>query len=122
MINNLLVLAYVGDAIYELMVREYLASLNICKIKELKELSLKFVSAKSQASILFEIEDSLTEEEKDILKRGRNVKTHSKPKYCDIVTYKYATALEVLFGYLYVNKNYERLKEIFLVIISVVEV
>lgn len=120
--ENLLVLAYLGDAIYELMVRDYLANLGICKIKDLKEKSLKFVSATSQSDILFAIENKLTTQELDIVRRGRNVKTNSKPKYCDIITYKHATSLEVLFGYLYKSKNYERLEEIFNYIVSVVEV
>ena len=116
---NLLVYAYIGDSYYELLVRQYLIGKNIKKVKELKEESLKFVSAKSQAFILDNIKEFLTESEKDLIRRGRNVKTNSKPKNCDILTYKYATALEVLFGKLYLDKDFDRLEEIFKEIIKI---
>ncbi len=122
MTSDLLVLAYLGDAIYEVMVREYLMGLGKYKINDLKTMSLKFVSAKSQANILSLITDKLTLEEQDILRRGRNVKTNSKPKNCNLSDYKYATSFEVLFGYLYVKKDLERLKEIFSYVTLVVEV
>ena len=85
----------------------------------MKEESLKFVSAKSQADILNKIMDYLSDEEKDIVRRGRNVKTNSKPKYCDILTYKYATALEVLIGYLYRKYEIKRISDIFSKIVEI---
>ena len=106
--------AYIGDAVYEVYVRNYLLSLNIVKLKELQEESLKFVTARRQAYFVKVLSDGFfTEEELDIIRKGRNVKTNSKPKSCDIVTYRYATALEVLFGYYYKNNNISRLDEIF---------
>ena len=107
-------LAYIGDAVYEVYVRNYLLNSNIVKLKELQEESLKFVTAKRQAYFVKVLsENFFTEEELDIIRKGRNVKTNSKPKSCDIVTYRYATALEVLFGYYYKNNNILRLNEIF---------
>ncbi len=107
-------LSYIGDAIYEVYVRNYLLGKNIVKLKELQEESLKFVTAKRQAYFVEELSKNFfTLEELDIIRRGRNVKTNSKPKSCDIVTYRYATALEVLFGFYYKCNNISRLNEIF---------
>lgn len=112
--GSILKYAYLGDAIYELYVRKYLISKNICKLKDLQEESLKFVTAKRQAYFVKCLEEGfLTELETDIIRRGRNLKTNSKPKSCDIVTYRYATGLEVLFGYFYSIKKEDRLDEIF---------
>lgn len=110
---NNLVLAYLGDAVYELYIREYLISKNICKVNDLQNESLKYVSAKSQSMHLSRLieSDFLTDEEIDIVKRGRNMSSHGK-KNIDIVTYKKSTGLECLIGSLKVNKNDERIKEI----------
>lgn len=112
--KNSLVLAYLGDSIYEIYVREYLINSNINKVKELQEESKKYVSAKSQAYFLKNMLDNdfFKEEELDIIKRGRNAKVSSHPKNIDIVTYKHATALETLIGYLYLNNNKNRIDEI----------
>lgn len=116
---GLLAYAYIGDSYYELLVRNYLVDKGFRKVKDMKEESLKFVSAKSQADILNKIMDYLSDEEKDIVRRGRNVKTNSKPKYCDILTYKYATALEVLIGYLYRKHEIKRISDIFSKILEI---
>ena len=115
---NILVYAYIGDAYYELLVRDYLITKGIAKVKDLKEASLNYVSAKRQAYYLEKIIDVLSEEELDIVKRGRNAKVNSRPKNCDILTYKHATALECLIGYLYKNGKISRIEEIFNMIIS----
>ena len=109
---NNLVLAYLGDAVYELYIRENLIKNNICKVKDLQKESMKYVSAKSQVEILHKLEEKsiFTEDEKDIIKRGRNAKGH-KSKSTDIITYKKSTGFECLIGYLYLN-NKVRLKEI----------
>ena len=119
---NLLQLAYIGDAVYELFIREYLINKNIVKTKDLRDLSLRFVSATSQAEILKRLQDNnfLTEEENEIIRKGRNTKVHSKPRNTDIITYKLATALEVLIGNLYLN-NKNRLYEILNEIIKIKE-
>lgn len=111
---NVLVLAYLGDAIYEIYVRRYLIDRGIANVNDLQNESLKYVSAKGQASFLKEMLDSdfLTNDEIDIVKRARNYKTTSHPKSCDIVTYKYATGLEALIGYLELTNKKERIDKI----------
>jgi RNase3 domain protein len=100
---NPLVLAYMGDTIFETYIREQNINKGICKIKNLAKETLKYVNAKSQASFIKIIIDNniLKEDELDIVKRARNSKSNHKPKSCDVLTYKYATALESLLGYLY---------------------
>ena len=101
--KNMLVLAYLGDSVYELYIRKYLVDKGICKVKELQSESIKYVSAKSQSNYLKELMDNnmLTEEEVNIVKCARNHKSNHKPKNCDIVTYKLSTGFEALIGYLY---------------------
>ena len=111
---NSLVLAYLGDTVYENYVRLYLISLGYNHVKILQEQSLNFVSAKSQAKILHELinENIFTDDELQIIKRARNAKSKSHPKNTDIITYKEATSLEALFGYLKLEKKEERIEEI----------
>ena len=111
---NILVLAYLGDTIYEDYIREYLISLGINNVNELQKESVKYVSAKGQAEFLKKLMDIdfFSEEELKIIKRARNHKTVSHPKSCYIITYKYATALEALIGYLKIQKNIKRIDEI----------
>lgn len=101
---NNLVLAYLGDAVYELYVREYLISKGISKVKDLQKFATSFVSAKGQAEVLDMLieKDILTNDEVDVVKRGRNAHSHQN-KSTDIQTYKRATGLETLIGYLYMN-------------------
>ena len=112
-------LSFLGDAVFELMVREYILSKNVVKLNDLQNLTLDFVTAKKQAYFvdILTKNNVFTEEELDLLRRGRNIKTHKSPKNCDIVTYKHATAFEILIGYLYINDK-GRLEEIFNYIIS----
>lgn len=121
---NSLVLAYIGDAVYEVFVRKYLIELNIVKVNDLQKKSLDYVSAKNQAFFLKELlnKDFFSQEELEIIKRARNTKTHSKPKNCDILTYKHATALESVIGYLYINNDLKRIEEIFNCIKKIKEV
>lgn len=108
-----LVMAYMGDTIYEQYVREFLIKKGIAKIGELQKASLDYVSAKSQRKHLERLinDNFLTEEELDIVKWGRNAKG-IKNKSSDIVTYRLATGLETLIGTLYFNNKSERIKEI----------
>lgn len=112
--KNSLVLAYLGDAVYEIYVRRYLISLGIAKVNDLQKEALKYVSAISQEKILMQLLDNefLSEEEIAIVKRARNHKNNHKPKYASIITYKNATGLEALIGYLDLNKEFERIDEI----------
>lgn len=109
---NNLVLAYLGDAVYELYIREYLINQGIAKVNDLQKQSLKYVSAKSQRTILehLENENIFSEEEQTVINRGRNADSH-RNKNTDIITYKKATGLECLIGYLYLN-NQKRYVEI----------
>ncbi len=111
---NVLVLAYLGDAIYEIYVRKFLINKGLAKVNDLQTESLKYVSAKSQAKYVQDMitNNLLSDEELDVVKRARNYKTTSHPKNCDIVTYKYATGLEALIGYLDLKDNNERIDEI----------
>ena len=104
---NVLVLAYLGDTVYEYYVRDFLVRKNISNVNDLQKESLNFVSAKSQAKFLERlIEDNkLSDNEITIIKRARNHKSNHCPKNCDIVTYKCATGLESLIGYLKITKN-----------------
>ncbi|QJA09848.1 Mini-ribonuclease 3 [Romboutsia sp. CE17] len=108
-----LVLAYLGDTVYESYVREYLIRKNINKkVNDLHKSAIKYVNAKAQATIIHEIENELTEDEERIYKRGRNQKSHTSPKNADIIDYKHATGFEALIGYLYLNEESDRLKYI----------
>ena len=104
--------AYIGDAVYELYIRNYLVNITNLKPHKLHIETTKYVKAKAQADILKQIEYQLTEEEKDIVRRGRNTQTHSAPKNANPKDYMYATAFEALIGYLYLSKQDTRLKEI----------
>lgn len=111
---NVLVLAYLGDTIYENYVRKYLISKGIGNVNDLQKESINYVSAKSQAKFLQDMLDNnfLSDEEITVVKRARNYKTTSHPKNCDIVTYKYATGLESLIGYLDIEGKKDRIDEI----------
>ena len=111
---NSLVLAYLGDTIYEDYIREYLIKKGIRNVNELQQQAIKYVSAKSQAKFIKDLinQNFLNEEEIEIIKRARNHKNNSHPKNCDIVTYKYATGFEALIGYLKLENNIERINEI----------
>lgn len=105
-------LAYVGDACYELMVRTFLLDKNL-SVNVLHRETIKYVKAEAQSQIVHELEDVLTEEERAIVKKGRNTKSHSNPKNANLIDYKYATGFEALFGYLYLAGEDSRLEEIF---------
>ena len=111
---NVITLAYLGDSIYEVYVREYLINKGIAKVLDLQKESIKYVSAKSQSRILSYLIDNnlLTDIELDIVKRGRNYKRSSHPKNTDIITYKMSSGFEAMIGYLYLSNNKDRLDEI----------
>lgn len=110
--------AYVGDSIYELLIRTHLVNKTKLKPHSLHIEAIKFVKAKSQADILKRLEAYLTEEEKEIVRRGRNAENHHLPKNSNVEEYMYSTAFEALIGYLYLCKKDERLKEIFDLILN----
>lgn len=111
---NVLVLAYIGDAIYENYIRHFLVSKKIANVDSLQSESIKYVSAKSQASYLHKLTDKdfFNEDELSVIRRARNYKSSRHPKNCDIVTYKHATALEAVIGYLDLENKQDRIEEI----------
>lgn len=109
---NSLALAYMGDAIYETYIRHHLLKKGAVKPNLLHKEATSFVSAKAQSKIIhFFIENNqLTEEERAVVRRGRNAKSGSVPKNTDVQTYRYGTAFEALMGYVYLSGNNERLE------------
>lgn len=104
--------AYIGDCVYELYIRTSLVNKTNLKPHALHIEAIKHVKAKAQADTLKEIYDKLTEEEKDVVRRGRNAENHHLPKNAEVQDYMYSTAFEALIGYLYLTKQNLRLKEI----------
>ncbi|MFD1137899.1 Mini-ribonuclease 3 [Paenibacillus urinalis] len=104
-------LAYIGDAVYEVAVRQYLLSKPNLRPHHLHQKATSFVSAKGQSRILSLIESMLDDKEQDIVRQGRNAKS-SVPKNADVQQYRHATAFECLVGYLYLSKREARLREL----------
>ena len=104
--------AYVGDCVYELYIRSKLVNTTNLKPHKLHIETIKYVKAKSQAEFLDKIQDNLSDEEKEIVRRGRNAENHHLPKNSNVQEYMRATAFEALIGYLYLTKKFDRLKEI----------
>lgn len=111
---NPLVLAYIGDAVYELEIRRILIEKKINKVNDLQKECTKYVSAKGQSRYMEKLLNSniLNSEELEIYKRARNSKVNSHPSNTDIITYKVATGFEALIGYLYLIKNTKKINEI----------
>ncbi len=109
-----LALAFLGDGVFDLFVREFLVSQGNCPVKKLHARAVEIVRCESQAKFVKEVLlPILTEEEKDVYMRGRNAKVNHVPKNANSEDYHHATGLESLFGYLYLKGNMERLKEFF---------
>jgi len=106
-----LTLAYVGDAVFDCLIKLYLVGKGNRSVNKFHKLSKEYVKASQQAAILESIEHILTDEEKRIVKWGRNAKSVSIPKNATKKDYQMATAFECLLGYLLVNKEYDRLIE-----------
>ncbi len=113
---GVLTLAYVGDAVYELLVRQHIISSDMAKVKQMHQKTIQLVCAETQAALALAIEPSLTEVEKDILRRGRNAKGGHLPKNTTAPTYRLATGMEALVGYLYLKQDLEKLAKIFAVL------
>ncbi|WP_313892868.1 Mini-ribonuclease 3 [Psychrobacillus sp.] len=111
---NSLALAYMGDAVFEQVVREHLIRSGRVKPNILHKEATKYVSAKAQAMIVrgFINTNFLTEEEQAVLRRGRNAKSGTVPKNTDVQTYHYSTAFEAVIGSLYLSEQKERLQEV----------
>ncbi|MNI18259.1 Mini-ribonuclease 3 [compost metagenome] len=107
-----LALAYIGDAIYEVAVRQHVMARPNLRPHHLHGQSTKYVSAKAQARLLALLEPRLTEDEKDIVRQGRNAKSGTVPKNANVLDYRHATAFESLIGYLYYKGTHERLRHL----------
>lgn len=108
-----LTLAFLGDSVFELLVREALVKEANRPGSELHKEKLDFVSATAQADAFHIIEADLTEQELDIFKRGRNAHTNHTPKNMSTADYHAATGLEALFGYLHLEGDTRRINELF---------
>ncbi len=106
-------LAFIGDCVYEMLVRETLVIDANRPVNDLHRESVKFVSAKAQTAAFEKIKDILTEEEMTVYKRGRNAKVGHSPKSATEGEYHCATGVEALFGYLYLTEQLDRIKELF---------
>ena len=109
-------LAFVGDCVYEILVRETLVCDANRPVNDRHRESVKYVSAKAQTEAFAKIKDFLTEDETAQFKRGRNAKVGHSPKSATDAEYHTATGVEALFGYLYLNGEAERIKELFKII------
>ena len=111
---NPLQLALIGDGVFEVFIRNYILAKNTSlSANKIHVKAIGYVKAKSQASIIHEIEGLLNEEEEAVYKRGRNAKSPTVPKNADVRDYRMATGFEALIGYLYLISNKERLEFIF---------
>ena len=111
-----LALAHVGDAVYEVLVRSFLACGGTQTAKNLHSRTVELVRASAQAEAVQRILPLLDEEEQDVFRHGRNAKPKTVPKSASVAEYAHATALEALFGWLYLKQRYERINELFGVI------
>lgn len=107
-----LVLAYLGDCVYELIVRTILIEQSNCPVRKLHKKATDFVKAKAQADLILAVLEDLTEEEKDVYRRGKNAKSHTIPKNASLGDYRKATGMEAVIGYLYLKKDMERVLEL----------
>ena len=102
-------LAYMGDAVYEMMVRRELLNRGISRSDRLPRMATGYVNAEAQARIIRSLQPELTEKEQELIRRWRNHKYHSKARHADPMTYKWATAFEAWIGYLYLTGELQRL-------------
>lgn len=111
---NGIALAYLGDAAYEVYVRQHLLNIGITKPNRLQKTARKYVSAKAQAALidLMNEDDILTNEEKAVFKRGRNAKSYTHAKNTSVLTYRYSTGFEAIMGYLLLSGQKKRLEKI----------
>lgn len=119
--TNLLPLAFMGDSVHTLFIREYALSRPNQKIENYHTVSSLHCKASSQAKALDEILPILTDEEKEIVRRGRNAKPKHQAKNASSADYSHATAFEVLVGWLYLSKQNERLNEILNLAVQAIE-
>lgn len=116
-----LILAYIGDAVYELIIRSFVINKGNKPVNKLHKDSASLVNAKTQAEFINLLKDYLTEEELRIYKRGRNTTSHSVAKNASVSDYRQATGFEALIGYLYLCNKTDRISELIAVCISYIK-
>lgn len=116
-----LALAFLGDAVYELKIRDMIVKSGIRKVNDLHNAAVEKVRASFQSKAILYLADKLTEEENEIYNRGRNSSSVKAPKNADVVEYRRATGLEALFGYLYIEGKNDRINELIMEILNMEE-
>ncbi|GBG95284.1 mini-ribonuclease 3 [Ligilactobacillus salitolerans] len=111
---NGIALAYIGDAVWEVFVREHLLEVGLTKPNKLQKTATHYVSAKAQAFLIeqMEAQKKLSDAEWTYFKKGRNAKSRTSAKNTAVLTYRISTGFEALFGYLYTSEQDQRLKEL----------
>lgn len=107
-----LTLAYIGDAVYELVIRSIIVEKGNAPVNKLHKRSSQLVKAKSQAEAAVKLMDVFTEEELVVYKRGRNTRSHTMAKNADMMDYRMATGFEAVMGYLHLKQDYARIIEL----------
>ena len=107
-----LTLAYIGDAVYDLLIRTEVVSNGNCQVNKYHRQVSQIVKAEAQAELMHKLLDELTEEERDIYHRGRNANSYTKAKNATVADYRRATGFEALMGYLYLQGRYVRMVEL----------
>ncbi len=116
-----LALAYMGDAVFDIYVREFVLSKGNMPANKLHQIAKSYVNAASQAKMYICLEQCVTEEELSVLKRGRNAKSYTHAKNQSVTDYRHATGLEALFGYLFLKKDTKRIEELFDICIKCID-
>ncbi len=116
-----LTLAFIGDSIYDLVIRTTVVESGNAPVNKLHRRASKLVQASAQADLYHKIKDALTEEEITIFKRGRNAKSFTTAKNAGVVEYRTATGLEALIGYLYLTDQMDRVMELIKPVIEKLE-
>ncbi|MEG1537019.1 MAG: ribonuclease III domain-containing protein [Clostridiales bacterium] len=111
-----LTLAYIGDGVYEMAVRRYLVDGGLSKTNELHKTAVQYVNSDRQSRLYGEIESCLSEEELTIFRHGRNAKSGHQPPNTGVATYRRATGLETLIGWLHLAGREDRLAQIFTIL------
>ena len=110
---NSLALAFIGDTIFDLLTRGMIVAKGNTHVNIMHRQAKAIVNATSQSIMYGAVENMLTDEELQVMKRGRNAKSHTSAKNQSIVDYRRATGIEALFGYLYLKGEYERIEELY---------
>ncbi|MDR1017323.1 MAG: ribonuclease III [Lachnospiraceae bacterium] len=108
-----LVLAYIGDSIFDLLIKAKIIGTPMYHVNDIHKTVIKLVNAHSQSEMMHKIQELLTDEERSVYKRGRNSRTVTPAKNQGITDYRRATGFEALFGYLFLKKNWSRIQELF---------